>query len=275
MQRRWKTLILSLTLPAVLGLGACADVSTTQTGAVGVNRKQRMLLSSDQVEEISAKAYQQEETKLRGAGKLNTDPALTARVRRVSDRLIRQATVFRPDAARWKWEVNVANAPNELNAYAMAGGKIMVYSGLMTKLNLSDDELAAVIGHEMAHALREHSRESMSQEYAQQMGLSVVGALAGLNESQLNLAAMATDVALSKPHSRTMENEADTMGLELMARAGYNPQAAISVWNKMIAQGQGGGIEFLSTHPSGPSRIDNLRRHLPQVMPLYEAARKR
>jgi predicted Zn-dependent protease len=268
----WKLSLLAATLVAVTG---CAQVSTTQSGAVGIERKQTMLLSSQEVEQASAKSYAQEVGKVRGAGKLNSNPALTARVRNVANRLIAQTPVFRPDARSWRWEVNVADSP-ELNAYAMAGGKVMVYSGLITKLSLTDDELAAVIGHEMAHALREHSREQMSQAYAQQMGLTVVGALAGLGPGTMDLASLAGDLVLTKPNSRTMESEADIIGLELMARAGYNPHAAVSVWQKMLSNGGGGnGPEFLSTHPSGSNRIQELSARIPRVMPLYEAARRR
>ena len=260
-------------LALLLAVAGCAQVNTTNSGAVGINRSQSMLLSAQEVEQSSAKSYAAQVGQARSAGKLNTDKVLTARVKRVSQRLIAQTPVFRPDAANWKWEVNVAQTP-ELNAYAMAGGKIMVYSGLVTRLQLTDDEMSAVIGHEIAHALREHSREMLSQAYAQQMGLSLVGTLAGLNQSQLNLAGMVTDVALSKPHSRTMESEADIIGLELMSRAGFNPNAAVNVWNKMMSTGGGSGPEFLSTHPSGPTRISDLQAHIPQVMPLYLQAKR-
>ncbi|MEO9454376.1 M48 family metallopeptidase, partial [Chromobacterium phragmitis] len=232
-------------------LAACAQVNTTAGGAVGVNRSQSMLLSSQEVEQMSAQSYAQELQKARAAGRLNTNAAQTARVRRISQRLIAQAPNFRPDARNWRWEVNVLST-GDMNAYAMAGGKIMVYTGLIDKLKLSDAELAAVIGHEISHALREHTRENMSQAYAQQMGLGLVGALVGLNDSQLKLASLVGDVTLSKPHSRAMESEADIMGLELMARAGYDPNAAVNVWQKMQEAGGGGGMEFLSTHPSGP-----------------------
>lgn len=269
MKSRWKRRLAGCWLAAALA--GCASVNTTQSGVVGVNRSQSMLLSSQQVEQLSARGYAQQLSQARAAGVLNADPALKARVNRVAQRLIAQTPVFRPDAARWKWEVNVLKK-DEPNAYAMAGGKIMVYSGLVTQLKLTDAELAAVVGHEIAHALREHSRESMSQAYAQQMGLSLVGALAGLQQSQLDLAALVGDVALSKPHSRTMESEADIIGLELMARAGYDPNAAVKVWQKMQAAGNGGGAEFLSTHPSGATRIRDLQARIPQVWPLYQAA---
>ncbi|AUH53717.1 peptidase M48 [Chromobacterium sp. ATCC 53434] len=256
------------------GLVACAQVATTSGGAVGVSRSQHMLLSSQEVEQMSAKSYAEQLQQARAAGRLNTSAAQTARVRRISQRLIAQTPAFRPDARDWRWEVNVLST-DDMNAYAMAGGKIMVYTGLMGRLKLTDAELAAVIGHEISHALREHTRENLSQEYAQQVGLSLVGALAGLSADQVKLAGMVTDVTLSKPHSRTMESEADLMGLELMARAGYDPNAAVNVWQKMQAAGSGGGMEFLSTHPSGPTRIHDLQAHIPQVWPLYQAAPKK
>ncbi|MDF0604068.1 M48 family metallopeptidase [Neisseriaceae bacterium TC5R-5] len=260
-------------LLAISALAGCAQIHTTQAGVVGINRSQSMMLSSQEVEQASAKSYAQQVNKASNEGELNADPAMAKRVRTISNRLIAQVGIFRPDAASWKWEVNVMQN-EETNAYAMAGGKIMVYSGLITKLQLTDAELAAVIGHEISHALREHSRESMSRAYAQQMGLSIVGALAGLNKAQTDLASLATDITLSKPNSRTMESEADLMGLELMARAGYDPRAAVNVWNKMIAAGNKGGLEFLSTHPSGDTRIQELQKSIPQVLPLYEVAKK-
>ncbi|WP_174873034.1 M48 family metallopeptidase [Vogesella oryzae] len=249
-------------------------VNTTAGGEVGVNRRQFILLSQQEVDQTSAQAYTQELQKAKTAGALNSNAVITRRVRTIAERLIRQTPVFRADARNWQWEVNVATSP-ELNAYCMAGGKIMVYSGLVEKLGLSDDELATVIGHEMAHALREHSRETMSQAYAQQAGLSIVGQLAGLSQGSMELAALATDVALTKPHSRGMESEADTIGLELMARAGFNPQASITLWQKMLKAGGGSGPGFLSTHPSGEDRIAQLQRLIPKVMPLYQAAPKK
>lgn len=269
-----KTWMIHAASALLLGTTLTGCVNTTDSGAVGAQRKQLMLLSPQEVEQMSAKAYVQEVGKAKSSGKLNTDAALTKRVRAVSQRLITQVPVFRADARNWQWEVNVTQS-DELNAYAMAGGKIMVYSGIVNRLKLSDDEMAAIIGHEIAHALREHSREGMSQAAAQQMGLGIVGQLAGLSQGQMDLAALATDVALSKPNSRTMESEADIIGLELMARAGYNPNAAISLWQKMMQAGAGNGPSFLSTHPSGPSRIEELSRRIPAVMPLYEAARKK
>jgi Zn-dependent protease with chaperone function len=253
-------------------ISGCETVHTTQPGAVGIDREQHMLVSSEQVDKAAAEAYQQELTKARSQGKLDKSQAELARVRAVSDRLIRQVGVFREDATKWDWEINVEST-KEMNAYCMPGGKIMVYTGLIDKLNLTDDELAAVIGHEMSHALREHSRERMSQEYAQQLVLLGAATVAGVSGSTVDLVNQVATVTFQLPHSREQESEADIMGLELMARAGYNPQSAITLWQKMNKASQGGPPEFLSTHPSGSNRIEDLQKNLPRVMPLYNAAR--
>ena len=155
----------------------------------------------------------------------------------------------------------------------MPGGKIAVYTGIISKLNLTDDELAAVIGHEIAHALREHSREQISQQIATEQTISLVGALAGLGSTSQSLAGQASQLVIGLPFSRKMETEADVMGMELMARAGYNPEAAVNVWKKMAQLGGGSSPEFLSTHPSDSSRIANLQAQLPKVMPLYQATK--
>jgi predicted Zn-dependent protease len=258
---------------ACLALAGCQTVSTTNAGAIGVQRRQVMLVSEADVEQGAVQAYAQELDKARKGAALNADAAEYARVRAIADRLIRQTTVFRPDAAQWKWEVNVQKTP-ELNAYCMPGGKIMVYSGLIDKLKLSDAELATVVGHEMAHALREHSREAMSRAAAENVGLSVLGALAGLGQDTVALAGQVANVTFNLPHGRQQESEADAIGLELMARAGYDPHAALSLWQKMGQAAQGGPPAFLSTHPSSSTRLADLRALLPKVEPLYAAARQ-
>src|SRR5579872_2635059 len=202
-------------------LAACATVQTTAPGAVGIDRKQRMLVSEEDVEKASGLAYAQEVQQAQTAGKLNTNAQLTARVRRVAQRLIPQTQVFRPDAPQWAWEINTLET-DDMNAYAMPGGKIMVYSGLVTKLDLSDAELAAVIGHEISHALREHTRERVSRAYAQQIALAGLAIVTGAGEDSLGLANEVASVTFQLPHSREQESEADVMGLELMARAGYD-----------------------------------------------------
>jgi predicted Zn-dependent protease len=260
-------------LLVTLMLVACQTVETTAPGAVGIDRKQRMLVSEEQVQEAAAAAYGQQLQEAKSKGVLNKDSALTARVKNVAQRLVPHTSTFRPDAPAWSWEVNTLQS-KELNAYAMPGGKIMVYSGIVDELNLTDAELAAIIGHEIAHALREHSRERISRAYAQQLALAGVGAVAGVGEGTLQLANMVASVTFQLPHSRQQESEADSMGLELMARAGYDPNAAVSLWQKMIAAQKGSPPQFLSTHPDPEARIGNLQALVPKVMPLYRLASK-
>lgn len=261
-----------LTLLALLT--GCQTVETTAPGAVGVDRKQRMLVSEDEVEKAAAQAYAQEIAKARDQGALDSNSQLVRRVRGVSERLIPQVRVFREDALKWNWEIHVQTS-KELNAYCMPGGKIMVYSGLIEWLDLTDDEMSAVIGHEIAHALREHSRERVSRAYAQQLGLLGAAVLTGAGQNTVDLANTVATVTFQLPHSREQEAEADRIGLELMARGGYEPRAAVNVWKKMMsAQESGGPPEFLSTHPSGSSRIKDLEGALPSVQPLYDAAKR-
>ena len=260
---------------SLLLVAGCAAVQTTGSGTVGVDRKQYM--SSMVSEQALIQEAQQQYTSLvsqaRAQGALDTNTQQTARVRAITQRLIAQVGVFRPDAVNWNWEVHVLNS-DEVNAWCMPGGKMAVYSGMINRLKLSDAELAAVIGHEMAHALREHSREQVSQQMMTGMGLSVLSAITG-SSATTDLGSKLTEVMFTLPNSRTHETEADRMGVELAARAGYDPRAAITLWQKMGSLGDGSAPpEFLSTHPSAASRTADLTRIAEQVMPLYEAARR-
>jgi predicted Zn-dependent protease len=252
---------------------ACQTVQTTQPGAVGVNRKQMMMVSAQKVDEGAKVAYDQELSKARAAGALNTDKQDYERVQKISQRLIPQTQSFRPDAATWNWEVNVQSS-EDVNAYCMPGGKIMVYTGLIDTIKPTDSELAAVIGHEIAHALREHSRERLSRAYAEQVLLAGVAVATGAEATTMQVASQISAVTFTLPHSREQEAEADRIGLELMARAGYDPNASVTLWQKMSKASSGGPPEFLSTHPSGESRIRDLEKNVPRVMPLYQAAQK-
>lgn len=254
----------------------CQTVHTTNAGAVGVTRSQSManFVSEESLRETAVQNYQQSLAGGQKKGQLNRDPALTRRVRTITGRLIAQTGYFRADAPKWAWEVNVMDVP-ELNAWCMPGGKVMVYSGLVNQLQLTDDELAAVIGHELSHALREHARERISREYGQNLLLTVGMLALGVSGPAAQLGDMLGQVTFSLPHGRTQETEADGMGLELMARAGYDPAAAVNVWRKMAAVQQSKQAEFLSTHPSGSTRIADLQALLPKVKPLYEAARQK
>ncbi len=262
----------ALALLAIAFLPGCK--STTTGGAVGAERQQLLLVSSNQLNQMAAQAYTKLQAESSKKGTLNTDPALTRRVRAISDRIIPQTRAFRADAPGWKWEVNTITS-DELNAFCMPGGKIMFYSGLIKRLNLSDDEIAVVMGHEIAHALREHSREQVSQAIAAQAVIGVGAALLGLGTGATNLTGSVYEALIASRFSRVDETESDRIGLELSARAGYDPRAGITLWQKMIkASGGNAPPEFLSTHPAGANRIREIESLLPVVMPLYEAAKR-
>ena len=257
---------------AALVLPACQSVQTTQAGAVGVDRSQAMLVSSAEIEQASAQQYQQVLAAAREKDALNRDAAQLRRVRAVADRLIPQTTVFRPDAAKWQWEVNVLES-DQLNAWCMAGGKIAFYSGLIEQLELTDGEIAAIMGHEIAHALREHSRERVSRSMATGMGVAIVSAALGIGQLGNDLMGSLAKVTFELPNSRLHETEADRIGVELAARAGYDPYAAVGLWKKMAAAAKGSPPQFLSTHPSHDSRQKDLADYAERVMPLYRQAR--
>ena len=260
------TACLSLTF-----LNACQ--TSTAGGAVGADRSQLLLISSEELDQLAGKRYNELLAEASGKGILNQDAAMLKRVRTIATRLQAQTAVFRKDAPGWQWEVNVTTS-DDLNAFCMSGGKIMVYSSLITKLALSDAELANVLGHEIAHALREHVREQLSQAMVAQGAIGVGAAILGLGNLSTAAANMAYDALLATRFSRSDESEADRIGLELAARAGYDPRAGITLWQKMTSAKQGGKPpEFLSSHPEDASRIEQIRKLLPKVVPLYDAAR--
>ena len=262
----------ALTLAAAAG---CTTVQTTQSGTVGVDRKQFIAASvpAAQLQQAADKQYSEMMAEARAAGALDANAAQVQRVRTITNRLIAQVGAFRPDAANWPWEIHVISS-DDVNAWCMPGGKMAIYTGLINRIKPTDDELAAVLGHEMAHALREHSREQISQQMATKMGLSVLSAVTGMPAAG-DLGAALTNVMFTLPNSRTHESEADLIGVELAARAGYDPRAAVTLWQKMGALSGGGAPpEFLSTHPSAATRSTELQRNAEKVMPLYEAAKR-
>ena len=269
-----RILTASLLAASLLLLSACQTVNTTQGGVVGVNRTQTMspLVSSQQLEQQATLTYSSLLTKETQKGDLNPDPAQTARVRRIASRLIPQTAVFRPDALKWDWQVNVIRS-NEVNAWCMPGGKIAIYTGIITQLNLNDDEIAAIMGHEIAHALREHAREQASEQSLAQIG-ALGAVLAGAGQNTVNMAGQLYQLGIGLPHSRTHETEADRIGVELAARAGYDPRAAIGLWQKMAQQGGSRPPEFLSSHPSASTRIADLQVYAAKVMPLYQQSKR-
>jgi Zn-dependent protease with chaperone function len=252
-----------------LVLGGCA--STTERGHVGVERSQFLLLSSEEMNQGAAMSYRQTLTQANNKGAVNRDPEQVKRVRGIAARIIPHTGVFRKDAPGWDWEVNVISS-SEVNAWCMPGGKIAFYTGILEKLKLTDDEAAAVMGHEIAHALREHGRERASQQVATNTVIGVGAAILGVG-GVADLASLAADVTLNLPNSRTQETEADRIGVELAARAAYDPRAAVTLWQKMGALGGGSTPQWLSTHPSGEARIKDLQDYAQRVLPLYEAAK--
>src|SRR5688572_8619439 len=183
---------------AAAALSGCQTVDTTKSGVVGVDRDQRMMVSAEEVNAGSAKAYAQMMAEARKKGILDKDAAQVARVVAITRRLIPHTTVFRPDAAKWPWEVHVVSI-DQVNAWCMPQGKMAMYSGLIQKLGATDDEIAAVMGHEIAHALREHSREQISRQMGMQMGIGLIGALFGVGELGQGIAGQVANVTLNLP----------------------------------------------------------------------------
>ncbi|QCD51787.1 M48 family metallopeptidase [Campylobacter sp. RM16192] len=256
----------------IIFLAGCF-VSSTDSGVVGANRKQLFLVSSETMNQSANLAYTKVLQSARQSNVLNIDPILTKRVQEIGRRLILEVGAFRKDALKWDWQVNVINS-NTLNAWCMPGGKIAVYSGLINNLSLTDAQIAAVMGHEIAHALREHSREQASTDQLKNIGIFAVSTAAGLGDTATGLINLATQYTISLPFSRSHETEADHIGTELMARAGYDPQEAVVVWEKMSKKSGGAVPEILSTHPSNESRIKDLKEIAKKVEPLYLAAKK-
>src|SRR4051812_45961403 len=262
---------IALCVSSLALLGGCE--TTTSGGAVGGDRKQLLLVSSQELDQMAAQSYAKLKSDSAAQGALNQDRALLARVNAIATRLEPQTRVFRADAPGWHWEVNVITS-DQINAFCMPGGKIMVYTGLAKQLKLTDDELAVVLGHEMSHALREHSREQVSQQLAAQTAIGVGAVLLGLGQGSADIAGLGYQSFIATRFSRTDENEADRMGLELSARAGYDPRAGVTLWQKMSEASAGSRPpEFLSSHPTDASRVQTIQSLLPTVMPLYAAAR--
>ena len=260
----------------MLNLGSINFAALTVVAIAGgcqtnpiTGRSQLMIVSQRDAEASSAQAYVATVSEARGKGKLDTDPPRVARVKAITDRLIAQAIRLRPESQKWEWSMHVIDEP-EVNAWCMPGGKMAIYTGLLQKLQPSDDEIAEVLGHEIAHALLSHGQEKMSRALATQAG--ILAASVATNRDMTGLAPVA-QAALLLPNSRQAETEADRLGIEIAARAAYNPEAAIVLWQKMGQLGGAQPPQFLSTHPSNQTRIDALSRLLPQTMPLYQAAK--
>lgn len=264
----WLMLLAAL----VASMAACTTNPIT-------GRSQFLMISEESAIADSAQAYQSLIGQLDKKGKLSTDEKLVARVRAITDRLIDQAVAYRPETRGWGWSINVIDEPKTVNAFCMAGGRMAVYTGLIEKIQPTDDELAQVLGHEISHALLQHSREQMSEQMAFGVGavlIGVTGQDASNRQTRQTVAGTVALAAIMLPHSRQAESEADRLGMELAARAGYHPHAAVTLWNKMLAEsGNKSRFDFLSTHPAPARRIEALSALESQIAPIYASAARR
>jgi predicted Zn-dependent protease len=266
-----------VTIMAALAMALGASAACGQDGGVNVRKESQLarLVPAAQVEAAAAQQYAKLKLDAQAKGALapSGDPELR-RVRAIAQRIMPFAGKWNARAANWKWEINLLRS-KEINAFCMPGGKIAFYSGILETLKLSDDEVAIVMGHEMSHALREHSRARLAQQAATNIGANLLSQVFGLSGTG-NAILGASANLLGLRFSRDDETEADAVGLELAARAGYDPRAGITLWRKMQASHAGGTApEWLSSHPDDGNRVAEIERHLPEVMPLYEKARRR
>jgi predicted Zn-dependent protease len=244
---------------------------------VGSTSKFAKLVPAGEVENSSQMQYgqmmKQADEKEALAG---DDHPQVIRLRAIANKIIPFSYEWNPRARDWKWEVNLLGS-TQINAFCMPGGKIAFYSGILTKLELTDDEVAMVMGHEIAHALREHARERMGKSMAtnglSRLGGALITGYFGIDARVTDAVAQQGAQLLSLKFSREDESEADLVGMELAARAGYNPRAGVSLWQKMSAANKGAPPQWLSTHPSGNTRIKDIEANLPKVNPLYERAK--
>lgn len=258
----------------LLAAGAAVAGPALAQVDVGSASGMRKLVPAETIETAANQQYSEMMGKAKAQRALaGPDNAQLQRLRAIAQRLIPYTAQWNDRAHQWQWEVNLIGS-KQINAFCMPGGKIAFYTGILDQLKLTDDEAAMIMGHEMAHALREHARARLAKTQATSVGLSLGAQLLGLGDLGNAAANLGTQLITLK-FSRGDETEADLVGLELAARAGYNPDASVSLWRKMgeATSGQG-GIAFLSTHPSGPERIRQLEQNVPRVQGLYQAARR-
>lgn len=256
--------------------GAAATAATTPLQAqvdVGGPSGLRNLVPADELEGAATQQYAELLAEAKGKGALApSSSSQLQRLRSIATRLVPQAAQWNERSRQWRWEVNLISS-KQINAFCMPGGKIAFYTGILDQLKLSDDEAAMIMGHEMAHALREHARARIAKSQGTGTLLSLGAQLLGLGQLGDMAAGIGTQL-LTLRFSRDDETDADLVGLEMAARGGYQPQASVSLWEKMAQSGGGaGGPSFLSTHPSGSDRIQQLQRNVPKVQGLYQRAR--
>ena len=269
----WKSVLAALVLAvATAGGGLPAQAREPDDGGVKIGRASllRKLVSAEKLERTAELQYTDLTSKAQAKNALlpESHPQVQ-RLRKIADRLLPYAPKFNERAKDWKWKVNVINS-KMINAFCMPGGKIAFFTGIIDKLELTDDEVAMVMGHEIAHALREHARARTAKSTITNVGVLAVGILVGGNYGEL---ARLGGGLMNLKFSRNDETEADLVGMELAARAGYDPRAGVTLWQKMSAQAKGAPPAWFSTHPSSASRVETIKANLKDVMPLYEAAK--
>ncbi len=259
--------VLSTTL---IGLSGCA--TNTMTG-----RSQLTLISDESASRQSVSYYNSMMGDFKKKEKLVTNSPLNARVESITNRLIEEAVRYQPKSVTWNWQVNVIDDDKTINAFCMPGGLMAIYTGLINQLNATDDEIAQVMGHEIGHALAGHGAEKMSMQIASNIAVLAISAAAAKNSQDFNAnrggLTFAALAFVNMPNGRITETEADRIGIELAARAGYDPGAAVTLWQKMAeATKSKGRLDFLSTHPSPERRQENLMELGKPMGPLYAAA---
>jgi predicted Zn-dependent protease len=255
-----KTRFIQMVLISLL-VASCA---TSPTG-----RKQLLLVSEESSIVSSKQAYLSTVKELDNAGKLEDGRAVNARVNNITGRLITEAIKMRPDTAKWEWSVVVIDDPETVNAWCMAGGRMAIYTGLLVQIRPTDDELAQVMGHEISHALAKHTAEKMSMQMATAVGVAAVGIASDNTGVALTGAALTAMLVVNLPTGRAAEKEADQIGIELAAKAGYDPAAAATLWRKMGAVSKSKMPQFMSTHPDPENRQAELAKLEPQMRQYY------
>ncbi|MFN0161346.1 MAG: M48 family metallopeptidase [Burkholderiales bacterium] len=260
---------ITLALVAIAGIAAAQNQPPREGVDVGRTSSFAKLVSAEQMERTAAQQYAQmlQEAAKQNALAPDNHPQLL-RLRAIAQKILPHAAKWNPRVGQWKWEVNLIGS-KQINAFCMPGGKIAFYTGILDILKLTDDEVAMIMGHEVAHALREHARERAGKAAATNVGANLLSQLLGLGNAG-NMALGAGANLLSLKFSRDDETEADTVGLELAARAGYDPRAGITLWRKMQQASKGAPPQWMSTHPASDTRIQEIEKQLPQVMPIYE-----
>lgn len=262
-----QSLYLLLCLPVLAGCGQGGVLGPGGSGTSALTN----LVPAAELEASSGQQYRQLLAQAQSSGTLapDNDPQLQ-RLRRIANHIVPHTTRYNSRANTWQWEINLIRSPN-INAFCMPGGKIAFYSGILEKLNLTDDEVGVIMGHEIAHALREHARAQIAKNTVTNVGATAASTFTG---STTGAAIKTGAKLLSLKYSRDDETDADLVGLELAARAGFDPRAGVTLWKKMTAAAQGAPPEWLSTHPAGPTRIATIEKQLPKVLPLYKQAQR-